>query len=88
MTAIVETPETARLLDELAQLDGRDDPYPRYDRLREISPLVRAGDGAFVVTRYTECAAVVRDGRFGHMAADMLGFALWQAGVPDFQPKP
>ncbi len=80
MPTIVESPETSRLLAELTTLAGRDDPYPRYDRLREISPLVRADDGALVVTRYADCAAVVRDGRLGHMPADMLalvGLADW-----------
>ncbi|GLY99086.1 cytochrome P450 [Actinoplanes sp. NBRC 103695] len=84
MAAIVETPETARLLDELTKAAGREDPYPRYDRLREISPLIRADDGAIVLTGYAECHAVVRDGRFGHMPADMLGFA----GFPDWAEHP
>ena len=84
MATIVETPETARLLDELTKAIGREDPYPRYDRLREISPLIRADDGAIVLTRYSECQAVVRDGRFGHMPADMLGFA----GFPDWAEHP
>jgi cytochrome P450 len=73
MSTIVESPEASRLLAELTTLTGREDPYPRYDRLREISPLVRADDGALVVTRYADCAAVVRDGRLGHMPKEMLG---------------
>ena len=67
-------PRRSDLLAELTTLVGRDDPYPRYDRLREISPLVRAEDGALVVTRHADCAAVVRDGRLGHMPTEMLGF--------------
>jgi hypothetical protein len=51
MPAIVETSETADLLAGLTTWRGREDPYPAYDRLREISPLVRADDGARVATR-------------------------------------
>ncbi|MEV7624938.1 cytochrome P450 [Actinoplanes sp. NPDC089786] len=84
MTAIVETPETARLLDELTTPIGRDDPYPRYDRLREISRLIRAEDGALVVTGYDECQTVVRDSRLGHFPTDMLGLA----GLADWADHP
>ena len=80
MPDIVETAETSRLLDELTNLTGREDPYPRYARLREISPVIRAQDGALVVSRHTDCATVTRDGRLGHMPKDMLaliGLADW-----------
>jgi len=80
MPDIVESTETSTLLDELTNLVGREDPYPRYARLREISPVVRAEDGALVVTRHADCAAVTRDGRLGHLPKDMLalvGLADW-----------
>ena len=51
---------------------GREDPYPRYDRLREISPVLQAEDGALVVTHHADCAAVSRDPRLGHMPPEML----------------
>jgi cytochrome P450 len=63
---------------------GREDPYPRYARLREISPVVRAVDDALVVTGYAGCATVVRDGRFAHMSPDMLAFV----GFPDWREHP
>ena len=66
MAEIVQSPEVLRLLDELTRMEGRADPYPRYARLRDISPIVRADDGALVVTRYVDCVTLVRDGRFGH----------------------
>jgi cytochrome P450 len=84
MPTIVESPETTELLAELTTLTGREDPYPRYDRLREISPLVRAEDGALVVTRHADCATVVRDGRLGHMPTEMLGFI----GLADWAEHP
>jgi len=80
----METAESAELLAELTTLTGRDDPYPRYDRLRAIAPLIRAEDGALVVTRYADCATVVRDGRLGHMPPDMLAFV----GLPDWAEHP
>jgi cytochrome P450 len=74
VTDIVENPEVSTLLDELTHLGGREDPYPRYRRLREISPVVRADDGALVVTRHADCVAVTRDPRLGHMPSHMLEF--------------
>jgi cytochrome P450 len=80
----METAESAELLAELTTLTGREDPYPRYDRLRAIAPLIRAEDGALVVTRYADCTTVVRDGRLGHMPPDMLAFV----GLPDWAEHP
>ncbi|MFI5494557.1 cytochrome P450 [Actinoplanes sp. NPDC051859] len=74
MTAIMESAEALTLLNELTRQAGREDPYPRYRRLRELSPLVRAEDGALVVTRHADCAAVTRDPRLGHMPPHMLEF--------------
>ena len=84
MPAIVESSETAGLLAGLTTLTGREDPYPAYGRLREIAPLVRADDGALVATTYADCATVVRDGRFGHMPREMLGFI----GLADWAEHP
>jgi cytochrome P450 len=84
MATIVESPEVSDLLAELTTMTGREDPYPRYRRLRDISPVVRADDGALVVTRYADCMTVVRDARFGHMSPDMLAFL----GLPDWAQHP
>lgn len=81
---IVEGAEVSELLAELTTLAGREDPYPRYARLREISPVVRADDGALVVTRYEDCAAVTRDARLGHMPSHMLAFV----GMADWEDHP
>jgi cytochrome P450 len=81
MPTIVESVEVSALLAELTVPAGREDPYARYRRLREISPIVRADDGALVVTRYADCQAVARDGRFGHLPPHMfamLGLADWE----------
>ncbi|HEY0533351.1 MAG TPA: cytochrome P450 [Actinoplanes sp.] len=84
MADIVESAEVLTLLDELTTMTGREDPYPRYARLREIGPVVRAEDGALVVTRHAECAAVVRDPKLGHMPRHMLDFI----GLGDWEEHP
>jgi cytochrome P450 len=84
MPTIVESSEVSELLAELTTMTGREDPYPRYRRLREISPVVRADDGALVVTHHADCATLVRDGRFGHLPTDMLAFI----GLPDWAEHP
>jgi cytochrome P450 len=81
---IVESAEVLTLLDELTTMTGREDPYPRYARLREIGPVVRAEDGALVVTRHADCAAVVRDPKLGHMPTHMLDFI----GLGDWEEHP
>jgi cytochrome P450 len=81
---IVQNPEVLRLLDELTRMAGRENPYPRYARLREISPVVRAADDALVVTAYADCTTVVRDARLAHMPPDMLAFI----GFPDWREHP
>jgi len=84
MTVIAATTESHTLLDELTTMVGREDPYPRFARLREISPLLRAPDGALVVTRYADCSLVTRDSRLGHTPPDMLAFL----GFPDWADHP
>jgi cytochrome P450 len=81
---VLEGPEVATLLDELTTMVGREDPYPRYERLRQLSAVVRAGDGALVVTRYADCSLVTRDPRLGHLPADVLAFL----GYPDWSEHP
>ncbi|TMR96576.1 cytochrome P450 [Nonomuraea basaltis] len=70
MSGAVESPEAMTLLDELATTAGRENPYPRYDRLRRISAVVRAADGTLVVTRHADCVAVTRDPRMRHQSPD------------------
>ncbi|MFK4085010.1 cytochrome P450 [Kribbella sp. NPDC020789] len=85
MPEVVQSPEALFLLGELTAMEGREDPYPRYARLREISPIVRAQDGALAVTGYADCARVVRDERFAHMPPDNL---LAFVGFPDWREHP
>ncbi|GIJ67582.1 cytochrome P450 [Virgisporangium ochraceum] len=84
MSMIVQTDEVLTLLAELTTMVGREDPYPRFDRLRRIGPVLRADDGALVVTHHADCAAMVRDPRLGHMPPEMLAFL----GFPDWEEHP
>jgi len=81
---ILDGPEVSALLGELTTMVGREDPYPRYARLRDLAPVVRADDDALVVTRHADCAAVTRDARLGHLPAHMLAFV----GMPDWAEHP
>lgn len=44
----------------------RPNPYSRYDELRTTGPIHRDPAGAYLLTRHRDCAALLRDGRFGH----------------------
>ena len=81
MNDILNSPEVHELLFELTTEDGRSDPYPRYARLRELSPIVRGITGALVVTGYDDCSTVVRDPRFVKESSkllEFLGIADWR----------
>lgn len=84
MPGVVEGSAVVEVLNELTTMAGRENPYPRYARLRETSPIVRAEDGALVVTRYADCSTVTRDPRFIHAPPDMLAFL----GYPDWAEHP
>ena len=42
---------------------GRQDPYPLYDRLRELAPVLPSQSYGTLLTRYADCQAVLRDPR-------------------------
>jgi cytochrome P450 len=50
-----------------------EDPYPLYRRMREESALCRGGPATWVVTRYAEVSALLRDPRVGHEFPQRLG---------------
>ena len=45
--------------------EGRANPYPLYHRLRETNPVHRAGLGMWLLSRYDDCWAAMRDPRLG-----------------------
>lgn len=69
--ATAALPSLQDLLDPRHQAD----PYPLYSRWRTRTPLARLDEQLMVLTRYDDCAAVLRDGRFGHPEADDPRFA-------------
>jgi cytochrome P450 len=64
-----------------ADLDGLDpflpeyraDPYPLYHKLRQLDPVHRSPDGAWVVTRHVDATAVLRDPRFSSNPSHLGG---------------
>jgi len=63
------TPATAAAEQVVEELffseQGRRDPHPRYHRLRELAPVHRSERmRAWLLTRYDDCRAVLRDPRF------------------------
>jgi cytochrome P450 len=84
VTTVVANTEVDTLLDELTRMVGREDPYPRYARLREISPVLRAQDGALVLTHYADITTMFRDQRLGNPPEEALGLI----GLPDWADHP
>ena len=74
----------ARLLAALAEPEGRAGPYPLYDQLRALGPVVAAPDGVLVVTGYRACSALLRD----HRLRKAPERALAAAGYPDWRDRP
>ena len=56
------------------------DPFPHYHRLREVDPVHQSPLGFWVLTRYEDCVAVLRDQRFGR--AGFEGFLESVYGSP------
>jgi len=46
--------------------EHRPNPYPLYRRLREEAPVYQSPHGPWLLTRYADCVALMRDDRFGH----------------------
>lgn len=68
------------ILAELMSPSGRADPYPLYRRLREEAPIFKSMLGPWVLTRYDDCRAALRDPRFGKDWADFM----MSAGMDDW----
>ncbi len=81
----LRTDEVDRLLHELTQPEGRDDPYPRYEAVRRTAPVALAEDGAIVLTRYADCHAVLHDHGLGRPDSDEF---FTSVGLPDWRDLP
>jgi cytochrome P450 len=74
----------------LPRFDARDpvvleDPYPTYAQLRSAGPLCRGGPGQWVVPRYAEVAALLRDRRLSHQfPEEYYRFSVGEGPASDF----
>jgi cytochrome P450 len=64
--------------------EGRTNPYPLYHRLREVAPVHRAKLGIWLLSRYDDCWAALRDPRLGKSYADQIA----QRFGPDWRKHP
>ena len=65
-TAAVSTTDADALFAELfLTAEGRADPYPLYHQLRQAEPVHRSRLGMWVLSRYDDCWAALRDPRLG-----------------------
>jgi cytochrome P450 len=64
--------------------DVRRDPYPTLHEIRRLAPVLRSSLGTWVLTRYDDCFAVLRDPRCGKNWEGLMrqaGFADWREHV-------
>lgn len=72
----------------LLSQEHRADPYPLYARLRQTRPVWRPDDRLVVLSRHRDCAAVLRDPRFGHPEDhDLPRHRLGTVGAPAGSPS-
>jgi len=70
-------------LRELLTPAGRNDPYPRYRVLREVAPIHASRIGPLVLTRYDDCAAMLRSHAFS-----VHDSAWLDATIPNWRERP
>jgi pimeloyl-[acyl-carrier protein] synthase len=63
------------------------DPYPFYRRLREQDPVHQTPMGFWVLTRYDDCVAVLRDARFGREEFQQMLTAVYGGEEGDKLPR-
>ena len=63
------------------------DPYPFYRRLREQDPVHQTPLGFWVLTRYDDCVAVLRDPRFGREEFQQMLAAVYGGEDSDRLPR-
>jgi cytochrome P450 len=64
--------------------EGRADPYPHYDRIREHARVFRSGIGSWIVTRFADCQQVLRSPHFGKASdrEELARTRLLRSSVP------
>jgi cytochrome P450 len=66
---------------------GRQNPYPLYDVLLAQPGLHRSAMGSLVATRYRDCAAILKDRRFGHPTAAAVSDFTTAEQYEDFRQR-
>lgn len=84
MTADLGDMAVAGLLAELATPAGQADPYPVYNRLRQLGDAVPGPGDALVVTGYRRCSGLLREPRLRKNP----GRLLEASGFPDWRQRP
>jgi len=77
---VTDTAADNLLLRILLDPESRRDPYPLYQELRELAPVLRSSMGALVLSRYDDCAAVLRDPRSSSDPRTSIYFEAFMAG--------
>jgi cytochrome P450 len=72
------------LMAELASPSGEADPYPIYQRLRDLGDVVSGPDDSLIVTGYRHASALLRD----HRLRKNPGRLLSASGFPDWEQRP
>ena len=79
---VTDTAADNLLLRILLDPESRRDPYPLYQELRELAPVLRSSMGALVLSRYDDCLEVLRDPRLGRGTRARLAGELPIPEVP------
>ncbi|MGA9856757.1 MAG: cytochrome P450, partial [Solirubrobacteraceae bacterium] len=77
-------PTVPALMAELATPAGEADPYPVYERLRELGDPLPGPDDSLIVTGYRHCSALLREPRLRKNP----GRLLVASGYPDWEQHP
>jgi len=72
------------LMAELTGPQGQVDPYPIYDRLRNLGDTVAGPDDSLIITGYRPCSALLREPRLRKNP----GRLLTVSGFPDWRERP
>ena len=67
--------------------DFRANPFPHYRRLREAEPVHKSPLGFWVLSRYDDCVAVLRDQRFGREGFEALLATMYGTAQGERLPR-
>jgi cytochrome P450 len=83
----VRTARTVRAATRLMSARGRADPYPVVKRIQRIAPVIYIPPHNWIVTRYEEVSAVLRDPRFSSDMDTRFLIPGWEERIREFRKK-